>query len=232
MIIRALAALTLSCLAISATAAVINANDFIGGTNFAHPDDNTTLTHVYDSYTGPRINYSEEAIIKELPAVTSYSYFGSENTTLSTQRSFVTSHHPSTNLDDMLTQPGVFGGNYAMFLLSYVDPTRQFGFKGFENGGDGFRVLTFDINKNLIKTYSLSDNESKQEIYHGSLKTVFHYNHTISFAHDAYYVLFGGHDTHTFIYEINTSVPEPSILVLLTLALLTLGLRNQRRNRG
>lgn len=225
MIIRALALLVLSSISLNAVAVIINSNNFGAGTNFSNPDENTTFTHVY-SRGNPRVNYSEEVTVKESLYAPDFKYFGSEGTTSSTYFSLAALFHPSSNLDDILTQPNPhFGSNFAMLLLSYVEPTRQLAFKGFENGGDGFRVVTFDKNKNLISHIRLSSSEEKELMYHGELQNTYHYNYTVNFSTDTYYVLFGGSDTHTLVYEINTHVPEPSAIALLLVCLLALFLK-------
>lgn len=205
-------------------AKIIDANQIGATGDLSHPDDNTTLTYVYNfpeyvpQSAPPGVIDSEG----EVPT----KYFGAPS--MSTSGTFsgnTIRWTPSTNLEDMLDQKDddIFG-YYSLLLLSYDTPTREFSYKAKGWAPDGFVVFAFDKNKELIEQHLLFADykKSTREVYFGYESNSLHYENQFKFTQDVSYILFGANDTSLYVHQFTTFLPESNLLVLCLIGLTVL----------
>lgn len=219
-----------------ASATIINANDYSVGTDVSNPDSNTTLSWIHsDGYKGalgengvveyfpisnPGIEYrpvtiqsSKEVSVNYFSTAT-YNLNGAlMNSNLGKPLDELQPHQPLNSL-----------------LVSYKSPTNHFAFKAAGGLGSGINIgmFLFDENKQFIQRMDASSG-SGSITTDSSAITYPRYSmeKSFDFDFDVSYILFGAWDSSNYIYEINTSVPEPGAILLLLLGVAALLIKHK-----
>lgn len=228
MFLKVSTALFLLLATIQASATIINANDYSVGTDVSNPDSNTTLSWIHsDGYKGtlgengvveyfpisnPGIEYKPVTI--QSTKDVSVNYFSKATVNLN---GALMNSNIGKSLDDL--QPH---RPFDSLLISYKSPTNHFEFKAAGGLGSGIHIgmFLFDENKQFIKWMDAASGIGNIT---GGVDAItyprLNMEKSFDFDFDVSYILFGAWDSANYIYEINTSVPEPSPILLLLLGL-------------
>lgn len=210
--------LLLALFAIQASATIINANEYSLGTDVSNLDSNTTLSWVHSDGYKSSLEYTPVTV--QSTADVSVKYFNAATINLNNA---LMNDNIGKSLDDL--QPL---RQFNSLLVSYKTPTNTFSFKAEGGKGSGVNIgmFLFDENKQFIKWMDASSGAGSittdtSDITH--LRTFM--DKSFDFDFDVSYILFGAWDSANYIYEINTSVPEPSAILLLLMGIAFISLK-------
>lgn len=213
-----------------ALAAIINANDFALGTDVSHSDGNASLSWLYSSG-----NIADG--IQSLPVTIQGSDQSPEHYFVGATHSLTWGIRTTQNYDATLNELQAFTP-FTALLVSFATPITQFGFKAENMSGDGMFLFLYDSAQQPIVTgtgsspYGIPLAPDFTVYTEEPFPAVSHYNYfdkSFNFDFDVSYAIVGGWDSATYVYEINSSVPEPSglLIVSLGLAVVTIGRRRK-----
>jgi hypothetical protein len=211
-----------------ALAAIINANDFALGTDVSHSDGNASLSWLHSSG-----NIADG--IQYLPVTIQSSDQSPEQYFVGATHSLTWGIRTTQNYNAALNELQPFTP-FAALLVSFATPITQFGFKAENMSGDGMFMFLYDSAQQPIATGAGSDPYAYGiplapdfTVYTGEpFPAASHYNYfdkSFNFDFDVSYALIGGWDSSTYIYEINSSVPEPGVLLIFLLGLTVVAIR-------
>ena len=222
---KILLATTIAVTSCYTQAALINAADFAVGTEISQLDNNTTISWIQSKLGKAAVTVPVS--IQTVPSTSGINtaYHFSSATAYGGTDS-VTTHVTHTLSGILYSLEEVYTKNdFEAMLISYIAPTRQITIKGFDNSSDGFSAVAFNKDGKVIDiqhAYAEPGDVIWQDCEPFNCSARFNFSKTIAFSADAYYVMLGGNDTEAYLESIDVSVPEPSSLLLLGLAGITL----------
>jgi hypothetical protein len=220
MFTKILASIFLILSSTQALAAIINANDFALGTDVSHSDVNASLSWLHSSG-----NIADG--IQSLPVTIQSSDQSPEQYFVGSTYALTWGIRSTQNYEAALNELQSFSP-FAALLVSFATPITQFGFKAENISGDGIFMFLYDSAQQPIVTgtgslpygiplmpdFTVDSGEPfpAEPRYN-------YFDKSFNFDSDVSYVLLGGWDSATYLYEINSSVPEPSGLLIFSLGL-------------
>lgn len=209
-----------------AQAALIKASDFEVGTEISQLDSNTTVALLRGG--------SGTTQILTLPIQTKVfggdpitNNFGGESWGL--YWAFDRAGSRIESLNDLYSS----WDGFSAIQINYTTPTRQLTVNGHSPYGDGFMALAFGENGEFLEYQPISGSVRCLGYSAGGGYCIsgFAFGDTFHFEKAAHHIVIGGMFATTHIESIDTSLPEPSPLLLLALGGIALTLRSCQHSR-
>lgn len=228
MSIKILLSIVLAFSGTHAFATLINADDFSLGTDVSHIDPNVSLSWLHSNGNVADGIQTLPVTIQSKVQLPEQFFVGA---TFSLSNGIMLNLNYNAALNELQSYRA-----FDALLVSFTNPVAQFGFKAVNLSSDPIYMFLYDSDQQPIGTtlplrpYNLSPDfwvdAGVPPPYAFAYK---YFDKSFNFASDVSYILLGGWDSSTYLYEINASVPEPNILLIFSLGLAMLTIRRMRK---